>query len=67
MPAMLALLAGAGDTYASQLGWGASLRDHWEPDVPVNGLVEENAHDLFRAADKAMKSGAYNAVIIIKW
>lgn len=63
MPAMLAQLAGAGHGYASQLGWGASLRDHWEPAVPVNGFDVENAHDRFRAAGEAIESGLYDAVV----
>ncbi|WP_241434527.1 hypothetical protein [Sulfitobacter noctilucae] len=64
MPAMLAQLAGAGHRYDSQLGWGASLRDHWEPDVPVNGFAEENAHDRFRPAKEAIGSGDYDAVVL---
>ncbi len=31
MPAMLAQLAG--HEYHSQLGWGTSLKEHWEPDL----------------------------------
>lgn len=64
MPAMLAQLAGAGHGYHSQLGWGASLRDHWEPDVPVNGFAEENAHPQFRPAKEAVGSGEYDAVVL---
>lgn len=64
MPAMLAQLAGPGHGYESQLGWGASLRDHWEPDVPVNGFAEENAHPRFRPARAAIESGAYDAVVL---
>ena len=59
MPAMLAQLAG--HHYASQLGWGASLKQHWLGDVP--GFVTENASDAYRpAAD--MDSGRYGAVVL---
>ncbi|QFT60477.1 hypothetical protein FIU94_16730 [Sulfitobacter sp. THAF37] len=64
MPAMLAQLAGPGHEYHSQLGWGTSLRDHWEPDVPINGFAEENAHDRFRPAKTALASGEYDAVVL---
>ena len=62
MPAMLAQLAG--HAYASQLGWGTSLREHWEPDQPINGFDTENAHDRFRPAKEAVGSGDYQAVIL---
>ena len=64
MPAMLAQLAGAGHRYHSQLGWGTSLRDHWEEDVPINGFAEENAHDRFRPAKQALASGSYDALVL---
>lgn len=64
MPAMLAQLAGAGHLHHSQLGWGASLRDHWEPEVPVRGFETENAHGAFRPAREAIGSGAYDAVVL---
>ena len=64
MPAMLAQLAGAGHGYESQLGWGTSLREHWEPDLPVNGFDTENAHPRFRPAREAVGSGDYDAVIL---
>jgi hypothetical protein len=59
MPAMLA--AAAGHAYASQLGWGASLRDHWRGEV--RGFAEENAHPAFRPAGEALDGGTYDAVI----
>jgi hypothetical protein len=62
MPAMLAQLAG--HDYDSQLGWGTSLRDHWEPDVPINGFEEENDHPRFRPAREALASGAYDALVL---
>lgn len=64
MPAMLAQLAPGGHGYESQLGWGASLRDHWEPDVPVKGFETENAHPRFRPAAEAIDSGEYDAVVL---
>lgn len=64
MPAMLAQLAGPGHRYESQLGWGTSLREHWEPDLPVNGFETENDHPRFRPAREAIGSGAYDAVIL---
>lgn len=59
MPAMLAQLAG--HAYHSQLGWGASLGDHWAG--TVNGFAEENAHPAHRPAREALHSGDYAAVI----
>jgi hypothetical protein len=60
MPAMLAQLAG--HSYHSQLGWGASLQQHWTGDVP--GFATENDTAAFRAAQAAIESGAYDAVIL---
>ena len=59
MPAMLAQLAG--HEFHSQLGWGASLADHWKG--TVNGFTEENAHPAHRPAREALESGEYAAVI----
>lgn len=64
MPAMLAQLAGEGHGFASQLGWGATLRSHWDPDVPVNGFEQENAHDKYRDAHEAVGSGDYDALVL---
>lgn len=60
MPAMLAQLAG--NSYASQLGWGASLKQHWTGEVP--GFAEENRPPQFRPAAEAVDSGAYDAVVL---
>jgi hypothetical protein len=62
MPAMLAQLSG--HDHASQLGWGASLRQHWEPAEPVPGFDEENAHPAHRPAHVALGSGTYDAVVL---
>ncbi|AXI42970.1 hypothetical protein [Sulfitobacter sp. SK011] len=64
MPAMLAQLAGPEHTYKSQLGWGTSLKQHWEPDEVINGFAEENNHPHFRAAKQAIGSGAFDAVVV---
>ena len=64
MPAMLAQLAPKGHDYASQLGWGTSLREHWEPDLPVNGFDAENDHPRFRPAKEALDTGTYDAVVL---
>lgn len=64
MPAMLAQLAGPGHRYDLQLGWGTSLREHWEPDLPIKGFEAENATPHFRPAREAIGSGDYDAVIL---
>lgn len=61
MPAMLAQLL-PGHAYHSQLGWGASLKQHWQGDVP--GFVQENRPPAFRPAGEALDSGTYDAVIL---
>jgi hypothetical protein len=62
MPAMLAQLSG--HSYDSQLGWGTSLRQHWEPDQPINGFEVENDHPRYRDAHAAVGSGEYGAVVL---
>ncbi|MDX8353086.1 hypothetical protein [Cognatiyoonia sp. IB215182] len=64
MPAMLAQLAGEGHGYASQLGWGATLKSHWDPDVPINGFETENNHPAYRDAHEAVESGEYDALVL---
>lgn len=59
MPAMLAQLAG--HDYGSQLGWGASLQQHWDGDVP--GMAEENAHPAHQPA-ATLDAGGFDAVIL---
>jgi hypothetical protein len=41
-------------THASQLGWGTTLKAHWEPDVPINGFEVENDHPRYRDARAAL-------------
>jgi hypothetical protein len=59
MPAMLAQLAQAagfaGHGQHSQLGWGASLDQHWRNEVP--GFDTENAHPAHRPARQAVAEG----------
>ena len=62
MPAMLAQLAG--HDYASQLGWGTSLHEHWDPALPINGFEVENDHPNYRDAREAIGSGDYGAVVL---
>ncbi|MCB1330192.1 MAG: hypothetical protein KDK28_12485 [Maritimibacter sp.] len=69
MPVMLTQLATAGlgaegHDFASQLGWGATLREHFEPDVAVKGFAEENTHPQHRDPHEALKSGEYDAVVL---
>ncbi|WP_255005729.1 hypothetical protein [Roseovarius sp. M141] len=64
MPAMLAQLAGPGHHYDSQLGWGATLKAHWDPDTPIAGFEQENDHPRYRDAHEAVDSGAYDALVL---
>src|SRR6056297_27009 len=64
MPVMLAQLAGEGHVFHSQLGWGANLKEHWEPDVPIKGFEEENFHPQFRDPFEAFEGGGYDAVVL---
>lgn len=59
MPAMLSQLMG--HRYNSQLGWGATLDQHWRNDVP--GFDVENRPPAFRAAREAVASGEYDAIV----
>ncbi len=60
MPAMLAALGG--HRHNSQLGWGASLMNHWTGEVP--GFAEENRPPAFRPAAEALDSGDYPVVVL---
>lgn len=64
MPAMQAQLAPEGHGYESQLGWGAEMQAHWEPDVPLSGGDVENAHPRFREAHEAVGSGEYDVLVL---
>jgi hypothetical protein len=64
MPVILEQLAGAGHAFSSQLGWGANLREHWEPDLPVKGFEESNWHPQHRDPHEALAEGSYDAVVL---
>lgn len=64
MPMMLEQLAGAGHDHRSQLGWGAPLKSHWEPEVPINGFDAENAHPRFQDAHQAVNSGQFDVLVL---
>ncbi len=65
MPAMVAQLADAPEgSYESQLGWGAELEAHWEPDVALSGAEIENDHPRFREAHEAVGSGEYDVLVL---
>lgn len=64
MPAMLAQLAPQGHKYALQLGWGTSLREHWDPELPIKGFEAENDSPYFRDARDAVRSGDYDAFVL---
>jgi hypothetical protein len=64
MPEMLMQLSEAPYTYSSQLGWGAFLKAHWDPDTPINGFETENDHPRFRAGHEAVASGEYNVLVL---
>jgi hypothetical protein len=64
MPAMLTQLAGHGHGYERQLGWGTSMREHWEPDAPINGFDVENDHPRYRDATESVASGEYDAFVL---
>lgn len=64
MPAMLAQMAEQGHHYDSQLGWGTTLKAHWEPDTPIAGFETENDHPRYRDAHEAVDSGAYDALVL---
>lgn len=59
MPAMLAQMIGPDYTYASQLGWGASLQQHLSGDIP--GFAAENAHPAHASAQDL---SPYNTLIL---
>jgi hypothetical protein len=64
MPAMLAQLAPEGAGYELQLGWGTSLKEHWQGPAAIRGFESENATPRFRPAGEALDSGAYDAVVL---
>jgi hypothetical protein len=64
MPAMLEQLAPEGHRHHSQTGAGTSLREHWEPDVPIFMFEEANDHPRHRDPREALASGDYDAFVM---
>ncbi len=64
MPAMLMQLGGTGHRYNSQLGWGARMNAHWDPDTPIKGFEESNTHPEYRDAHDAMASRDYDVLVL---
>lgn len=64
MPHMLAQLSPAAHTWNSQLGSGTSLKEHWEPDLPIRDFEISNSPPSYRAARDAIGSGDYDAVVL---
>lgn len=61
MPAMVAQFV-QGHDYASQLGWGATMKGHLEGDVP--GYDEENRHPQFEPVQEALATGRFDAFVV---
>ncbi len=64
MPAFLQQLAGGDHDYRSQLGWGATLKSHWDPDVEINGFEFENQHNKYQDVHEAIVSGELDAFVM---
>jgi hypothetical protein len=64
MPVMLAQLAGQKHQFSSQLGWGAALKSHWDPKVPINGFETSNEHAEYRDPMDAIESQEYDAFVM---
>ncbi|MGK0371595.1 MAG: hypothetical protein ACJAW1_001838, partial [Glaciecola sp.] len=64
MPMMLAQLAGEKHQFSSQLGWGATLQSHWDPNIPINGFESSNKHAEYRDPMVAIESQEYDAFIM---
>lgn len=66
MPALAAALGGAlgGQDHAAQLGWGASLKHHWQGDESVPGFGAENAHPHFRPVRQVLESGWADVLVL---
>ena len=68
MPGFVQQLAQAagmdGASYNSQLGWGTSLRQHWDTLDPARNMAEMNTHPGFRPAQEALSSGDYDAFVM---
>ena len=59
LPAMLSQLGG--HEYAKQLGWGASLKQHWQG--TADGMDQANDPEHYREAHDALASGSYDVAV----
>ena len=51
-------------SYHSQLGWGTSLREHWDPALTINGFAEMNDSPAHAPAKPALESGSYDVLVL---
>jgi len=64
MPLMLQQLAGPGHNFRSQLGWGTSLKEHWEPEIAINGFDKENNHEYYESVFDAIRGARFDAFVL---
>ncbi len=64
MPLMLQQLAGSGHDFRSQLGWGTTLKAHWEPNEPISGFDKENDHENYQDVFEAIKQSQFDAFVL---
>jgi hypothetical protein len=68
VPVFLSQMADAagfgGHSYNSQLGWGASLRDHWQGGDALAGFTEMNSPPAWADPRIALGSAAYDALVV---
>ncbi|RYH01252.1 hypothetical protein EU805_14765 [Salipiger sp. IMCC34102] len=62
MPAMLAQLAGGTHRFDTQIGWGTSLKAHWEEGTQIPGFDPSDPHA--RSATEALADGTYDAFVL---
>ncbi|HMO70075.1 MAG TPA: hypothetical protein PKC84_00240 [Paracoccaceae bacterium] len=65
MPAMLEALAPPGHSHAAQIGWGTTLRAHWQhPDPPLPGFETAGLAPRFAHAGPAIDAGGHDALVL---
>jgi hypothetical protein len=68
IPSFIAQLAEAagwpGHSYNSQLGWGASLKNHWEGRAAIAGFDTMNTAPAWADPREALGSGQYDALVL---
>lgn len=64
MPIMLQQLAGSGHEFRSQIGWGTTLKAHWEPSESINGFEKENDHENYQDVFEAIKQSQFDAFVL---